>query len=248
MHRFALVALAALIGAGCAMKADLQTLEQSMLEEMQAIRAEQQALLAQLSVAFDSLDAAQGRRELTGRGEFDRRVERLEDQIAELLDLTAQNNQLLNDLYTNRSTPGADRTGPGVIGAPTNDADPVATQFYSAAQEQYRQGNFETARGAFQDFLAEYPTHELAPDAQFFLAETYASTGDDAQALIEYQRIMELWPDSRRAPTSLYKRGLIEEQRGNLALARSLFRQIEAGYPNSPEAEAAREKLRRLDG
>jgi len=30
-------------------------------------------------------------------------------------------------------------------------------------------------------------------------------------------------------------------------LARSLLRQIEAGYPNSPEAEAAREELRRLD-
>ena len=248
MYRFAPVALAALLGAGCAMKADLESLEQSMLTEMQEIRAEQQALLAQLSVAFDSLDAAQGRRELTGRGESDRRIERLEDQIAELLDLTAQNNQLLNDLYANRSALGTgQRTGPAVIGTPAGGEDPVATEFYAAAQAQYRQGNYETARGAFQDFLAQYPTHELAPDAQYFLAETYASTDDLAMALVEYQRVMELYPDSRRAPTSLYKRGLIEEQRGNLALARSLFRQIEAGYPNSPEAEAAREKLRRLD-
>ncbi len=248
MHRFALVALAALLGAGCAMKADLESLEQSMLAEMQEMRAEQQALLAQLAIAFDSLDAAQGRRDLTGRGEFDRRIERLEDQIAELLDLTAQNNQLLNDLYANRSTLGVDQGArPGAIGAPSGDEDPVATEFYSAAQAQYRQGNYETARGAFEEFLAQYPTHELAPDAQYFLAETYASTGDQALALVEYQRVMELYPDSRRAPTSLYKRGLIEEQRGNLALARSLFRQIEAGYPNSPEAEAAREKLRRLD-
>jgi tol-pal system protein YbgF len=248
MHRFALVALAALLCAGCAMKADLESLEQSMLSEMQQIRVDQETVLAQLSLAFDSLDAAQGRRELTGRGEFDRRIERLEDQIAELLTLTAQNNQLLNDLYNNRSSLGVDRgPRPGVIGVPATGGDPVATEFYAAAQAQYRQGNYETARGAFQEFLAQYPTHELAPDAQFFLAETYASTGDQAMALVEYQRVMEHFPDSQRAPTSLYKRGLIEEQRGNLALARSLFRQIEAGYPNSPEAEAAREKLRRLD-
>lgn len=249
MHRFPLVALAALVGTGCAMKADVQSLEQSMLAEMRQIRAEQEAVLARLSLAFDSLDAAQGRRELTGRGEFERRVERLEDQIAELLDLTAQNNQLLNDLYANRSSLGTDRrSGPGVTSPPPGGGgDPVATEYYAAAQQQYRQGNYETARGAFQDFLTQYPTHELAPDAQFFLAETYASTNDQAMALVEYQRVMELYPDSRRAPTSLYKRGLIEEQRGNLALARSLFRQIEAGYPNSPEAEAARGKLRRLD-
>lgn len=249
MHRSAPVALAALLSVGCAMKADLESLEQSMLTEMQQIRVDQETVLAQLSLAFDSLDAAQGRRELTGRGEFERRIQRLEDQIAELLTLTAQNNQLLNDLYANRSSLGVDRgPGPGVIGVPTTGGDPVAIEFYAAAQAQYRQGNYETARGAFQEFLAHYPTHELAPDAQFFLAETYASTDDQAMALVEYQRVMELYPDSQRAPTSLYKRGLIEEQRGNLALARSLFRQIEAGYPNSPEAEAAREKLRRLDG
>jgi tol-pal system protein YbgF len=248
MHRFALIALAALLGAGCAMKADLESLEQSMLTEMQQIRADQETVLAQLSLAFDSLDAAQGRRELTGRGEFDRRIERLEDQIAELLTLTAQNNQLLNDLYANRSSIGVDRgPGPGVIGVPATGGDPVATEFYAAAQAQYRQGNYETARGAFEEFLAEYPDHELAPDALYYLAETYASTGDQAMALVEYQRVMQLYPDSQRAPASLYKRGLIEEQRGNLALARTLFRQIEAGYPNSPEAELARTKLGGLD-
>ena len=132
MHRFPLVALAALcalLGTGCAMKADVQSLEQTMLAEMQQLRAEQEAVLARLSLAFDSLDAAQGRRELTGRGEFDRRVERLEDQIAELLNLTAQNNQLLNDLYANRSSLGADRRSvPGVTGtAPGSGGDPVAT-------------------------------------------------------------------------------------------------------------------------
>jgi tol-pal system protein YbgF len=232
------------------MKADLESLESSMLEEMRQLRTDQESVLRQLAQSFDSLDAVQGRRELTGRGEFDRRIERLEDQLAELLTLSAQNNQLLNDLYEYRSTsPGVGvRPSSGTPGGRPSADDEVASQFYAAAQQQYRQGNYETARGAFQDFLAQYPTHELAPDAQYFLAESYAAADDEAMALVEYQRVMELYPDSGRAPTSLFKRALIEKGRGNLALARSLLRQIEAGYPNSPEAEAAREELRRLDG
>ena len=248
MRRLGLVALTALVGSGCAMKADLESLEASMIGEMQQLRADQELVLRQLALSFDSLDALQGRRELTGRGEFDRRIERLEDQLAELLNLSAQNNQLLNDLYNSRATPGVGvRPGTSAPGGRPSADEEVARQFYSAAQQQYRQGNYETALGAFQDFLAQYPNHLLAPDAQFFLAESYAAADDEAMALVEYQRVMELYPDSGRAPTSLFKRALIEKQRGNLALARSLLRQIEAGYPNSPEAEAAREELRRLD-
>lgn len=263
MRRAALVALsAALAAAGCASKADLQTLEQSMLEEMRQGRAEQEALLGQLRAAIDSLEAVQARQKLTESGEFQRQVTRLEDQLDELIALVSQNHQLLNDLYARGAgAPGAGLAGQGRGARPGGEAPDLdsgvpaagagsgeAGQFYAAALQQWRQGNYETARGAFQEFLASWPTHELAPDAQYFVAETYAAEGRDALALAEYRRVMELFPDSRRAPTSLYKRALIEKRNGNIAVARQLLQQIQAGYPNSQEAPLAREELRKLDG
>lgn len=259
MRRAALVALSAALAAGCASKADLQSLEASMLEEMRSGRAEQEALLGQLQAAIDSLEAVQARQKLTESGEFQRRVTRLQDQLDELFHLVSQNHQLLNDLYAR--APGAGRSGlagPEMGAAGAGEVEPAtpeagrgadsATQYYAAALQQYRQGNHDTARGAFEYFLATWPTHELAPDAQYYVAETYAAEGQDALALAEYQRVMELFPDSRRAPTSLYKRALIEKRNGNLAVARSLLRQIEAGYPNSQEAPLAREELAKLGG
>lgn len=252
MRRLApLFVLVASASAGCATKQDVQTLEATMREELREFREDQARLVAQLMGAVDSLEAAEGRRDMTGRGEFERRIRVLEDQIAELLDLVGQNHQLLRDLYASRSAgrPGGPVGGtpvaPPVEGMPAGGED-EATHFYALAQEQYRLGNYATARGAFENFLTDYPRHQLAPDAQYYLAETYAAEGDQGRALAEYQRVMERFPDSRRAPSSLLRRAMIEKGRGNLAVARTLLRQIEAGYPNSPEAPQAREELQKI--
>ncbi len=239
-----------LLGAGCATKGDVASLEQTMASEMQQLRADQERLLAQLiGAAFDSIDATE-RRAMTGMGESQRQFDELREQLLRLVELTSQNNQLLNELYASRgSVPGGDTptavsrpTGSGTVGSDE------ASMFYSAAQQQFGRGAYETARAGFQDFLENYPDHELAPDAQYFLAETYAAANEAETALTEYGRVLELYPDSRRAPTALYKSGMIELESGNVAEARNNFSRVQLGYPNSPEAELAADQLRRLGG
>jgi len=253
MRMPALVALFAFLAAGCATKADVQKLQTSIAEEMAQVRDDQLRLLAQMQTAVDSLDAAEARRASTGQGETDRRARRLEDAISELLDIVSQNNQLLNDMLTRRPTSPASPVV-GSTGFPQDTAGPAveggdsATQFYALALEEFRRGNLETARGALKEFLAQYPNHELAPDAQYHIARTYEDGGDLGSALTEYQRVTELFPNSNRAPTALWRRGLIEVGRGNTAIARRLFTQIESGYPNSPELPLARQELEKLGG
>jgi len=256
MPKPALVVFFAFAAAGCATKADVQRLETSLVEEMGQVRDDQVRLLAQMQTAVDSLDAAEARRASTGQGETDRRTKQLEDAISELLEIVSQNNQLLNDVLTRRSSytsspsspmPGSMGTGENPSASGIQGAD-SATQFYALALEEFRRGNLETARGALEEFLAQYPGHELAPDAQYHIARTYEDGGDVALALTEYQRVTELFPNSNRAPTALWRRGLIEAERGNTAIARRLFAQIESGYPNSPELPLARQELEKLGG
>ena len=249
-----LVAWLAFTGAGCATKADVQTLESSLAQDFAELRDDQRLLLQQLEEAVDSLDAANVRRASMEQGEIERRVTRLEDALAEVLEVVTQNNQLLNDLYAQRSsgmagpgqrvTPGRPSTDPGFT-PPRGGAD-AASQFYTLALNQYQDGNLETARAGFEEFLVENPNHDLAPDAQYYIARTWEEAGDAARALSEYQRVTELYPDSNRAPAALLQRGKIEAARGNTAIARRLFTQIETGYPNSPEATLARQELQRL--
>ena len=117
---------------------------------------------------------------------------------------------------------------------------------YEAALRQFRRGSYETARAGLDQFLEQYPSHELAPDAQYFRAETFAESGEPDVALVEYARVLELYPNSRRAPTALYKSGLIELQRGNVDDARTVFQRVVQGYPDSDEVDLAERELSRL--
>lgn len=254
MRSPALVVLLALTGAGCATKADVQTLESSLAQDFAELRDDQRQLLTQLEVAVDSLDAANARRASMEQGEIERRVTRLEDALAEVLEVVSQNNQLLNELYAQRGSgmagpgrdagPGRPSTDPGFT--PPRGGSDAASQFYALALNQYQSGNIETARAGFEDFLIQHPNHDLAPDAQYYIARTHEESGDIGQALNEYRRVTELYPDSNRAPAALLQRGKIEAARGNTAVARQLFTQIRTGYGNSPEASLAATELGRL--
>jgi TolA-binding protein len=83
----------------------------------------------------------------------------------------------------------------------------------------------------------------LAPDAQFYLARTHEETDDPAAALAEYARVLELYPNSRRAPSALYASGRIEMDRGNTQDAIEFFSRVVRGYPNSDEAILAERRL-----
>jgi tol-pal system protein YbgF len=92
-----------------------------------------------------------------------------------------------------------------------------------------------------------YPAGELAPDAQYYLAETYREEGTLELAIREYNRVVELYPNSGVAPRALYKAGLLQEERGNLDSACQKFQSILAGYPRSDESRLARDQAERLN-
>ncbi len=261
MKRLWVAALASAATFACASKADVETMGEALRAEIQSIEQGQGLLLAQLEGGLDSLELAALRRETVGRGELARQTDRLADLVEQLTELAADNNQLLNDIYEAVRDAGAgpqfrqgpigpvgpaDPSGARAGGAPAGSGD--AEELYGMALDMFNRGNVETARDAFRSFLAENGGHELAPDAQYYLARTYEDAGDIDNALEEYRRVTELHPDSNRAPAALYRRGMIEAGRRNAEAGIRLFRQVEIGYPNSPEAPLARRERERLGG
>ncbi len=265
------LAAALLVGA-CSSKSDLQEMEQTMIAEFRELGVRQDSLEREIrqlrSTLLDSLRARQGSA-FENRGELSRRLERLEEQLGRITALAGENQRLLSGLERRLSrdsgpagAPGPDTAGdadtvpPDSVDEEPADADGDAPdggaseprQLYEASLQQFRRGSFQTARSGLQEFLSSYPDHELAPDARFYVAETYAEAGEPGQALEAYSRVVELFPNSRRAASALYKSGLLERQRGNLEDARVFFSRVVNGYPDSDEAGLARDQLRELDG
>jgi tol-pal system protein YbgF len=116
---------------------------------------------------------------------------------------------------------------------------------YDVALQQYRRGSVSTARLGFREFLRVFPTHERAADASFYIGESFEKEAPDSAAAV-YDQVVKAYPNSPRAPSALYKLGLLAEQRGDKAAARKFYTRVIAGYARSPEADLARQNQQRL--
>lgn len=241
------------------MKSDIADLESTLQAQMQAERAQRDSLMTEIrqlrAVLLDSLNVQQ-RRDISGRVDLQQQIGDLAVAVTQLTALTGETQRQLA-LLQEGGTGLAGAAAAGAAGAALvsgDDSSMVAISsgepeaLYEASLRQFRRGSYETARAGLDQFLAQYPSHQLAPDAQYYRAETFAEPGDFERALVEYARVLELYPNSRRAPTALYKSGLIELQRGNVDDARTFFQRVVQGYPDSDEADLAERELSRLRG
>ncbi len=242
---------ATLLGSGCAMKSDVVDLRMEIIAQMESDRDQRDSLISEIRglrlVLLDSLNVQQ-RRDITGRVDLQRQIQELNTALNQLLALTGETQRQLARLETQTDgslTLPEEEGGPiSADGQVQTTAEPQA--LYEAAIRQFRRGSYETARSGFDEFLRLYPNDVLAPDAQFFRAETFAENDDRDAALAEYARVLELYPNSRRASTALYKSGQIELQQGNIDDARTYFDRVIQGYPDSDEVELARRELGQL--
>jgi len=247
-----LVVVSVLLGSGCATKSDVVDLRIDLVAQMDTDREQRDLLISEIrglrSVLLDSLNVQQ-RRDITGRVDLQRQIQDLNTALNQLLALTGETQRQLARLEAEADgtlTLPEDEGGPiSADGQVQTAAEPQA--LYDAAVRQFRRGSFETARSGFDEFLGLYPNDGLAPDAQYFRAETYAETNDPGAALAEYARVLELYPNSRRASTALYKSGQIELRQGNVDDARTYFDRVIQGYPESDEVELARRELTQLE-
>ena len=247
--RTAFGALLLLASGACAMKSDVAELRTTIVRQMEEDRAQRDSLITEIrglrSVLLDSLNVQQ-RRDISGRVDLERQIQDLNTALNQLMALTGETQRQLARLE--RGGDGGAVIAGEAVGVSVEAEGGDAQELYDAAIRQFRRGSYVTARNGLDDFLGRYPAHELAPDAQYYRAETYAEEGEAETALAEYARVLELYPNSRRASTALYKSGRIELERGNTDEARTHFNRVIQGYPGSDEVELARRELARLDG
>ena len=215
-----------------------------------ARRADRDSLIAVLSTLQQHLTAQQRYLEQV-RGDMKTDLLAVQRSLVTIQELAGVSQRLLTeqrrrlDDAARRPVPGVDTARSTVpLGPSGNPAGPGPGQVYEVSLQQLRRGSLVTARLGFREFLRMFPTHELAPDALFYVGESFADNPDSAGAV--YEQVVRNHANSPRAPSALYKLGLAAEQRGDPAAARTYYARVVAGYPRSDEANLARDKLQRL--
>ncbi len=137
----------------------------------------------------------------------------------------------------------ADSAAAATAGAPVAGA-PGPNQLYTMALDQLRRGSTSAARAGFTDFLAQYPQHERAGDAQYYIAETLERDTKAIDAEAAYLSVYTRFPRSEKAPTAMFKRAALLRTQGKPDKAREVLDLLVKTYPRSDEADLARERLR----
>jgi len=130
-------------------------------------------------------------------------------------------------------------------GAPVHaDADQQAA--YDAAFKSLRAGDYVSASRGFRDFLVKYPESPLAPNAYYWLGESYYVTMNYPVAIEAFQRLVKQYPQSDKVSDGLLKVGYCQIELKQQDAAIATLKQVTAKYPGTKAAGLAQERLRRL--
>lgn len=106
----------------------------------------------------------------------------------------------------------------------------------------------EAARVLLNEFLVEFPTSSLTPNALYWLGETYYSQQRYSMAILTFKDVMRRFPAHSKASDAALKIGYSYEQLGDTQNARLIFKNLLKDYPDSNSAALARTKLKQLEG
>jgi tol-pal system protein YbgF len=117
---------------------------------------------------------------------------------------------------------------------------------YDAAFKSLRAGDYVTASRGFRDFLTKYPDSALAPNAYYWLGESYYVTMNYPVAIEAFQRLVKQYPQSDKVSDGLLKVGYCQIELKQQDAAIATLKQVSAKYPGTKAAGLAQERLRRL--
>ena len=117
------------------------------------------------------------------------------------------------------------------------------TQSYEAAYNLFKIGNYQGAISAFQNFLKNHPSSNLASSAQYWIGNAYFALRDFKNAIASQQKLLSAYPDSQKAPDAMLNIASSQLESGDSAAARKTLDELIAKYPVSDAAEKAKRRL-----
>ena len=123
----------------------------------------------------------------------------------------------------------------------TPDISP--TSAYNLPYNDYIDGRYELAIAGFQRFLQDFPSASRAPDARYWMGESYYSLKDYPNATQVFEQLVSEHPRSDKVPPALFKLGMVAAETGDVRKARTYFKRVIEEFSGSNEARLAKNKL-----
>ena len=203
-----------------------------LLRQMDDMRAEIRTLRAQIEEMQhqDDEGARSGR---TRYLDLDARLQRLE----------AASQPPAPELVVAPAESGAAATEPGMPAKPT-PASAEEKAAYDTALGALKAGQYVDSARMFADFLAHHPNGLYAPNALYWLGESYYVTENYPLAVEQFRLLVERYPSHDKTPGGMLKLGLSQLGMKQAGEGRATLQAVVKQYPGSDAARAAQQRLK----
>ncbi|MGE4552596.1 MAG: tol-pal system protein YbgF [Desulfovibrionaceae bacterium] len=123
-----------------------------------------------------------------------------------------------------------------------------AGTLYARALDMLSAGKAGEARALLDEFLRRYPGHSLAPNAMYWLGETWYTEKDYPKAILTFKDVTTKFPKHSKAAAALLKIGMSYRNLKDVDNAVFYLRTLVDEHPDSDPARQARVLLKELAG
>jgi len=123
-------------------------------------------------------------------------------------------------------------------------ASAAVGKYYTEGMGFYRAKKYREARQSFYQYLKNQPRGTKAPEARYYLADSFYQEGKYREAGVEFNKLRLQFPKSILAPAGLLRQALCYKNQQQMSTYRSTLQKLVKAYPNSPEAKEAQKMLR----
>jgi tol-pal system protein YbgF len=117
---------------------------------------------------------------------------------------------------------------------------------YNVAFDALKNGKYADSAQLFQSFLQLYPSGVYAPNALYWLGESYYATRNFQLAEAQFRDLVARYPTHDKASGGLLKLGLSQYGEGKSADAQQTLLQVITKYPSSDAARVAQDRLQSI--
>jgi len=117
---------------------------------------------------------------------------------------------------------------------------------YTRAFNTLKEGKYQQAITAFNNFQQNYPDSVYGANAQYWLGEAYSVTRDYKTALGEFQKVVSQYPQSNKVEGAMLKTGYTYYEMRDWASAKSALEAVISKFPGTTVSRKAKERLQRM--
>jgi TolA-binding protein len=226
------------------MSATVNTLQQKINAQNDALGGKVDTASGQVQSLNDSVD------ELKSRiAKLDKSIQDLQGQLQNIQNAAPAGAQPAPGVPIPDGGAGAPTgasgapTQPMASSAPPPSPNPPLKETFQAGLRDYNAAKYPVATGEFQDVIHYYPMDDLAGSSQFYLGEIAYRQQDYAEAIKDYNAVLEGFSGNPKAPTAQLHKGFALIQQGKRDAGIHELRLLVQRHPQTPEAAQARAKL-----